>query len=212
MDLPRDVQGVVAGFLTDGEIYGSHHVLRWDAMIGRIRFPMRLPTTEDDHVRFCRWLWRWRRTMCAVEAVEITYLLQSYRAPVFEMLGLIDLTSVRSIRIVRVLTLFDSMSPRLFFAFRRLFSGCGRSVVRIQTDARLMPFCRHMNAKAEFITSSTIGTRTSPHTQDIRQTPLSWLSDFPHHVRIRCWCFHHDDSCRTLERILPNHHVSITHS
>lgn len=57
--LPRDVQGVVAGFLTDGEIYVNHHVLRWDAMIGRIRFPMRLPTTEDDHVRFCRWK-RWR--------------------------------------------------------------------------------------------------------------------------------------------------------
>lgn len=33
-----------------------------------------------------------------MEAVEITYLLQSYRAPVFEMPGLIDLTSVISIR------------------------------------------------------------------------------------------------------------------
>jgi len=212
--LPRDVQRVIGGFLTDKEICASHHVLRWDAMIRRIRFPMRLPTSREDHVRFCHWLWRWRRTMCAVESVEITYILQCYRAPVFEMLGLIELDRVRLIRIMHVLTLFDSMSPRLLFALRRLFSKFGRQCqVRVHVDARLMPFCRHMHG--EFITSSTIGTMTSfsGQVRDTRQTPLTWLSSFPHRVNIRCWCFNHDDACRTLMRIPDHtHHVSIIHS
>lgn len=202
--LPLEIQYRIGEYLLLQDIYRSHHVLQSD-MIHSLQFPMICPIRSDDVVHFCHWLYRWRRHLCRLRSIRITHLLQTYRSAVFEILSMVRfLNDPHHIYLRNVLTLFDDLSPRLFWALRSFLSKF-HSVRNINVDSRLLPFCMHMKDTV-FTTISTWGTKTifyenGDRYQDSRNTCMQWIHHFEGDVVIWCVCFQTDHVCRTMSRI-----------